>query len=84
MKITKGNIPEEMQMKKASLQSQLVSEASEQEVKIELLIREKYSLSQELKLHREKLMGKYSSEWDEYCAYIEECIRKVEEETDEI
>lgn len=58
----------------------LVKESSDEEVQIELLIREKYSMSQETKLHREKLMGILSDEtWNEYCNYIQECIDKVRE-----
>ena len=44
------------------------------------LIHERYPLSKELCLHRKKLMGTVDEqEWQEYCDYVEECVRRVEE-----
>ena len=81
MNIKKGNVEQEMQTKKNSSISQLVAEASEEDAKINLLIREKYSMSQELALHRKKLLGTATDEeWQEYNAYVEECIVKAREE----
>lgn len=81
MKIVKTDNQAEANMKKASFLSSLVDEKTEEEIRIEMLIREKYSISQELCLHREKLMRKVDSdEWNEYTAYVEECIEKVRSE----
>ena len=64
--------------KSTALKTHLVSENSNEEVNIELLIRTRYSMSQELALHRKKIMGIVDeSEWNEYCSYIQECIEKV-------
>jgi|GEM_PF-5144199 len=61
----------------------LIAEASEEETRIELLIREKYSMSRETALHRKKLMGILSDEeWDEYTDYVESCIAEVRSEYD--
>lgn len=81
IKIIKPNREQEHRNKVTDLKVFLVEEASEEEVNIELAIREKYSMSQELALHRKKLMGVVEpSEWDEYTAYVQECIDKVREE----
>lgn len=81
MNIKKGNVEQEMQTKKNSSISLLVAEASEEDAKINLLIREKYSMSQELELHRKKLNGTLADEeWAEYNAYVEQCIVKAREE----
>jgi len=54
---------------------------SEQDMKIEQLIREKYSLSQEIALHRKKLIDAVEpQEWDDYNNYVIECIAKAREE----
>ena len=35
-------------------------------------------MSQELAMHRKKLMGiEDTAEWNEYCAYVQECIDRV-------
>ena len=79
--IRKNNVQEEMNNKKNASQSALIAEQTEEEHKINLLIREKYSMSQELELHRKKLNGVLPDEtWEEYNAYVEECIRQVRED----
>lgn len=58
-----------------------MDEKTDKEIKVECLIREQYSISQEIMLHRKKLMGVLSKEeWDAYVAFIEECIAKADEE----
>ena len=72
------------------LKVSLIQEASDEEVQIEVLIRERYSMSQELALHRKKAMGiktnDFKAEWDEYVTYVTECVEAVrnrkEEETE--
>lgn len=82
MKITKGNNAEEATIKKASFLSSLVDEKTDKEIQVECLIREQYSISQEIMLHRKKLMGVLSEEeWAAYVAFVEECIAKANEET---
>lgn len=81
MKITKGNNSEEAAIKKASFLSSLVDEKTDKEIKVECLIREQYSISQEIMLHRKKLMGVLpEEEWGAYIAFVEECIAKADEE----
>lgn len=78
IEIIKPNREQEHRNKTTDLKVFLVEEASDEEVNIELAIREKYSMSQELALHRKKLMGAVEpSEWDEYTAYVQACIDKV-------
>lgn len=78
IEILKPNREQEHRNKVTDLKVSLVEEASNEEVNIELAIREKYSMSQELAMHRKKLMGTVeASEWDEYTAYVQECIDKV-------
>lgn len=78
IEIRKGSWANEQTQKEKDLKIQLVSEASEEETEIELLIREQYSLSQELALHRKKAMGIVDeTEWNDYVAYIQECIDRV-------
>lgn len=63
-----------------ALNARFVGEHSLEEINIEELIRENYSLSQEVALHRKKLMGTVDpEEWDEYVAFVEECIAKARE-----
>lgn len=58
----------------------LVEETSSEEYEIEMLIRERYSMSQELMLHRKKICNALEAgEWEAYTAYVEECISKVRE-----
>ena len=78
IEIIKPNREQEHRNKVTDLKVFLVEEASDEEVNIELAIREKYSMSQELALHRKKVMGAVEpSEWDEYTAFVQECIDKV-------
>ena len=80
MKITKGDIQRDMQEKKNSSDAQYVHEMSDEDTKIQALIREKYSLSMEVALHRKKIMRTVeAAEWTEYTHYVEECIAKVRE-----
>ena len=80
MKITKGDIARDMQEKKNSADAQFVHEMSEEDQKIQALIRERYSLSQEVALHRKKIMRTVdATEWTDYTHYVEECIAKVRE-----
>lgn len=82
MQIQRGNIGAEMIEKRTSFQASLLADTSEKDTKIEMLIREKYSNSMEIALHRKKLMGVADeTEWTSYCAYVQECIDKVREET---
>lgn len=51
---------------------------NEEDFKVNSLIREKYSLSQELCLHRKKILGIVDeNEWNEYVAFVEECVNKA-------
>jgi len=81
MFIQNGNIAEEMTNKKNSSDLVLLQEASEEDIKIEHYIREQYSLSMELALHRKKAMGVVDeTEWQNYCDFVQECIAKAREE----
>ena len=74
----KGNIGREKKEKETDLKLSLIEEQTDEEVNIELLIRERYSMSQELALHRKKAMNTVDAdEWKEYCDYVEECIEKA-------
>lgn len=54
---------------------------NEEEYGIEALIREKYSLSQEIAILRKVHLGKVSEEeFKEYSDYVEECIKKARKE----
>ena len=76
--IRKGRWANEQIQKEKDLKLQLVSEASDEETEIELLIREQYSLSQELALHRKKAMNIVdANEWTAYVTYVQECIDRV-------
>ena len=78
VEIRKGNWANEQIQKSKDLKLGLVSEASEEETEIELLIRENYSLSQELALHRKKAMGVVDeTEWNTYVVFVQECIDRV-------
>lgn len=78
--IIKNNVQEEMNNKKNSSQSALIAEQTEEEHQINYLIRERYSMSQELELHRKKLNNTLSDkEWDEYNTFVEDCIKLVRE-----
>lgn len=76
--IKKGNIGYDKRQKEQDLKMSLVQEASDKEIEIELLIREKYSMSQELALHRKKAMGTLEKKvWEDYCKYVEECVERI-------
>ena len=80
LEIVKANREAEHRNKTVDLKVQLVEEKTNEEIAIELAIREKYSMSQELALHRKKLMDTVDAkEWDEYTAYVQECIDRVRE-----
>lgn len=73
--IKKGNVELDMAIKANSAIAGLVAEKSEEDVRIETLIRTRYSMSMETALHRKKLMGILpDAEWNEYCAFVQECI----------
>lgn len=73
--IKKANISRERKEKEQDLKISLIAESSPEETEIEVLIRRKYSLSQEIALHRKSIMGVCDkSEWDDYCTYVQECI----------
>lgn len=79
--IKKKDIPTEIVGKRNSFLTSLVADSSETDTQIEVLIREKYSLSQEIAIHRKHMMGTLSTDkWTEYCSYVQECIDKVESE----
>jgi hypothetical protein len=78
MKIEKGNIPQETKTKEVDFISSLVKEATDEDIKINSLIRERYSMSQEMALHRKKIMGIINDdEWLAYTSFISECIEKA-------
>lgn len=65
----------------AQSKAALIAESSDREVEIELLIRQRYSLSQELALHRKHAMGTLDTEtWEAYCGYVQECVEAVDRE----
>ena len=75
----------DMAIKNIGLMARFVGEASTEEINIEEEIRKQYSLSQEVALHRKRLMGTATDEeWDAYTAYVEECITKVRERVTEL
>ena len=78
MKVIKKDISTEQKLAKLMMWAGLVKDSSDEDMAIELLIRQRYSMSQETALHRKKLMGTISDdEWNEYVAYIEECKNAV-------
>lgn len=79
--IKKNDVQKEISDKQKTLNLSLVSDNSEEDLRIEVLIRETYTLSQELAIHRKKLMGELSDEeWKKYCAFVKECINKARED----
>ena len=81
MNIGKENLPVNRGIAKLNLLTRFVGEASDEDIRIEDLIRNRYSLSNELSLHRKKAMGIIdNAEWDEYCAFVEECIAEARRE----
>ena len=84
VEIRKGNWANEQIQKSKDLKLGLVSEASQEETEIELLIRENYSLSQELALHRKKAMGIVDeAEWDTYVTYVQACIDRARDKDEQ-
>lgn len=78
--IRKGDKGREAKQKEVDSKLHLVEEASEEDTRIELLIRERYSMSMELALHRKKAMGTVdAAEWDAYCEYVQECVDRIKE-----
>lgn len=78
LKIIKGSTAEEAKRKQQDIAIGLISEATDEDTAIELLIRDRYSISQELALHRKKLMKTVdAAEWNAYTAYVEECIQRA-------
>lgn len=68
----------ERQVSKLGSQAVFADEQNEEDAKIVLLIRERYTLSMELALHRKKLVGAVDEdEWNTYQNYVLECIEKV-------
>lgn len=79
--IKKNNVQKEISDKQKSLNLSLVSDNLEEDIRIEALIREVYTLSQELAIHRKKLMGELSDdEWEKYYTFVKECINKARED----
>lgn len=62
----------------------LLTAENDEDMAINLRIRTRYSMSQELALHRKKAMGTktagFKAEWDEYCAFVQECIDDIRAE----
>ena len=86
MLIKKGNLAQEAKEKELDLKTSLIQEETDEDLKINLLIRNGfddypgYSLSKEMSLHRKKLMGTIDdNEWNAYAVYIALCIKKVRE-----
>ena len=68
----------ERQVSKLGSQAVFADEQNEEDAKIVLLIRERYTLSMELALHRKKLVGAVDEdEWNTYQNYVLECIERV-------
>lgn len=71
-------------LKSLGSQVKMTEETDETDSKVVLLIRERYSLSKELCLHRKKLIGTVDAqEWSAYVDYVLECIAKVDAEVTE-
>lgn len=80
--VKKGNVERDMNEKNVAVISGLLRDSSERDMKIETLLREQYSLSQELAIHRKKMSGEIEEEeWENYVSYVKECIAKAKEET---
>ena len=78
--IKRGNVNREKAEKERDLKIKLIEDSCDEDVRIELLIRKRYSLSEELALHRKKIMGVCEwDEWDAYCEYVQGCIARVRE-----
>ena len=80
MKVIKKDNSTESKLASLLLWAGLVKDSSDEDMEIEFLIRERYSMSQETAIHRKKLMGTIpEAEWDAYVAFVEECKAKVRE-----
>lgn len=78
LEIRKGQIAREKKQKETDLAVSFVEEQTEEEIRIEILIRKRYSLSQELALQRKKCMGTVDeAEWTAYCNYVTKCIEEA-------
>ena len=70
------------QLSKLGSQIVLVDETDAREAQIVLKIREQYSLSEELALHRKQMIGALDKkEWDDYVDYVTKCIADVDSNT---
>ena len=75
VKISKTNKKVDETLSKHGSQIALIDERDETEARIVTAIRQRYSLSEELALHRKKAMGTVdATEWDEYCAFVESVV----------
>lgn len=75
------DLENEANVKANACRSQYADEPNEKDAKIVLLIRERYTLSMELALHRKKLVGAVDEdEWNAYQNYVLECIERAKEE----
>lgn len=82
--ITHHDLDQEANIKRNASGVSLYGETDEKNDKIVRLIRERYSLSMELALHRKKMVGVVDEdEWDAYQAFVIECIEKVKDEPTE-
>lgn len=81
LEFEKKDVDLQMLATRAAYKAEYVGETTETDRTINGLIREKYSLSQEVCLHRKKMMGTVGDEeWTEYCNFVEDCIKKAEEQ----
>ena len=72
------DLENEANVKANASRSQYADEPNEEDAKIVLLIRERYTLSMELALHRKKLVGAVDEdEWNAYQNYVLECIERA-------
>ena len=68
----------ERRLSKLGSQVVFADEENEEDAKIVLLIRARYTLSMELALHRKKLVGAVDEdEWNAYQNYVLECIERA-------
>lgn len=80
MFIKTNDMSEKMRLDEANLRTDLIKEATDLEITIEFYIREKYSLSQEVAIHRKKLLGELTDEeWNEYNDFVKDCIERAKE-----
>lgn len=81
MNLRKKDRETEERLKNLEVKVSLIEDRKNEDIIIESYIREKYSLSNEIAIHRKKLMGILSNEeWDEYTSYVLECIEKAREQ----